>query len=344
MAANVRYPSQQTRTFTLPNFAFGSGQLLPELRLNVITLGAKKTYASGRITNAALLLHNTTGTAETFLSASLGGELFGAGQPLDLSRWFVDIPDMVGFGASSKPSDGLRATFPNYRYDDMVRATHVLLTQHLGIAHLRLILGISAGGMLAWLIGVRHPDFADALVPIASQPAAMSGRNWMQRRISIEAIRNDPEWNGGNYAKNPSRYAITAPLSALFTQSAVRLQEAGPTREKADAEYRKLVERARAGDANDRLYQVEASMDYDPSAELEKIRARVLAINFEDDELNPPRLGVMEPAIARIPGARFMLIPAGPETNGHYSNQLAKLWARYVGEFLAALPERVAAP
>jgi homoserine O-acetyltransferase len=328
-------------TVTLRDFAFGSGQVLPELRLNVLTLGEKRTDAAGRVANAALLIHNTTGTAETFLQPSLGGELFGAGQPLDLARWFVVIPDMIGFGASSKPSDGLRASFPNYRYDDMVRATHILLTEHLGIAHLRVVLGISAGGMLAWLFGVRHPGFADALIPIASQPTAMSGRNWMQRRISIEAIRNDPEWNGGNYTKNPSRYAITAPLSALFTQSAVRLQEAAPTREKADAEYRKLVERSRAGDANDRLYQVEASMDYDPSAELEKIRARVLAINFEDDELNPPRLGVMEPAIARIPGAKFVLIPAGPGTNGHYSNQLAKLWASHVGEFLATLREPV---
>lgn len=329
---------KKTHTVTLSNFTFASGQSLAELRLNCITLGTRRTDASGRIVNAALLLHNTTGTAETFLTPSLGGELFGAGQALDLAEWFVVVPDMIGFGASSKPSDGLRASFPNYRYDDMVRATHLLLAEHLGIAHLRLILGISMGGMLAWLFGVRHPGFADALIPIASQPTAMSGRNWMQRRISIEAIRNDPEWNGGNYVKNPSRYVITAPLSALLTQSVVRLQEAAPTRAAADAEYRKLVERARSGDANDRLYQVEASMDYDPSAELEKIRARVLAINFEDDELNPPRLGVMEPALARIPGgARYVLVPAGPDTNGHYTNQLARIWAPHVAEFLKGL-------
>jgi homoserine O-acetyltransferase len=193
------------------------------------------------------------------------------------------------------------------------------------------------GGMLAWLFGVRHPGLMDALVPIASQPTAMSGRNWMQRRIAIEAIKNDPEWNGGDYAKNPSRYAITAPFSALMTGSVARLQEAGPTREAADAEYRKLVERARRGDANDRLYQLEASMDYDPSAELEKIAARVLAINFEDDELNPPRLGLMEPALARIPRARTVLIPAGKDTFGHMSNQHARLWSAPLAAFLRDL-------
>jgi homoserine O-acetyltransferase len=327
----------QKHTVTLPNFRFASGQVLGELRLNVITLGEKKTDAAGNVTNAALLLHNTTGTAETFLSPSLAGPLLGAGAPFDPARWYVIIPDMIGFGASSKPSDGLRASFPNYRYDDMVRATHALLTEHLGVSHLRVILGISMGGMLAWLFGVRHPGFADALIPIASQPTAMSGRNWMQRRISIEAIRNDPEWNGGNYTANPSRYVNTAPLSALFTQSVVKLQAAGPTREKADAEYKKLVERAKSGDANDRLYQVEASMDYDPSAELEKITARVLAINFADDALNPPELGVMEPALARIAHTRLVLIPPGPDTFGHMTNQHAKVWAGHVAEFVKAL-------
>jgi homoserine O-acetyltransferase len=323
---------RQTDVFTCKDFCFASGQTLPELRLSCFTLGTR------RGNNAALLLHNTTGTSETFLAPGIAGELFGPGQPLDLERWFVIVPDMVGFGASSKPSDGLRARFPNYRYDDMVVSTHLLLTEQLGIEHLKLILGISMGGMLAWMFGTRHPDFADALVPIASQPSAMSGRNWMQRRISIEAIRNDPEWNGGDYPKNPSRYVITAPFSALMTGSVVRLQEAGPTRAAADEEYKKLVERARRGDANDRLYQLEASMDYDPSGELEKIKARVLAINFEDDELNPPRLGVMEPALARIPGARYVLIPAGPDTYGHMSNQHARLWAPPLAEFLRTLP------
>lgn len=328
------WPNQRTHEITLRDFTFASGQSLPELRLSCIMLGTRRLDASGRTTNAALLLHNTTGTAKTWLAPTLAGELFGPGQPLDLAQWFVIVPDMVGFGASSKPSDGLRAAFPNYRYDDMVVSTHRLLTEGLGVDHLKLILGISMGGMLAWIWGVRYPGFMDALVPVASQPTAMSGRNWMQRRISIEAIRNDPEWNGGNYAKNPSRYVLTAPFSALLTQSVVRLQEMAPTREAGDAEYRKLVERARQGDANDRLYQVEASMDYDPSADLEKIAASVLAINFEDDELNPPRLGVMEPALARIRNARYVLIPAGDKTYGHYSNQHAALWREPLAEFL----------
>ena len=242
---------------------------------------------------------------------------------------------MVGFGGSSKPSDGLRARFPRYRYDDMVVSTHRLLTDGLGIRRLKLILGISMGGMLAWIYGEKYPDFMEALVPVASQPGPMSGRNWIQRRVSIEAIRNDPDWNNGDYETNPSRYVLTAPFSGLLTQSVVRLQEKAPTREAGDALYATLVERAKQGDANNRLYQVEASMDYDPSGDLDKIRARLLAINFEDDELNPPQLGTMEPAIEKIPGAQYVLVPAGDDTNGHYSTMLADLWAPYLAAFLA---------
>lgn len=331
------WPDRQDGEFTIKDFRFGSGQTLEELRLSYSTLGTRQFDGDGRVNNAVLLIHNTTGSGQSWLAPTLADHLFGDGRALDLSRYFVIIPDMIGFGGSSKPSDGLRARFPNYRYDDMIHTTYALLTEGLGLGRLRLILGISMGGMLAWLWGGKYPDFMDALVPIASQPGPMSGRNWIQRRISIEAIRNDPEWNNGDYETNPSRYVVTAPFSALMTQSVVRLQETAPTREAGDDYYRSLVERALKGDANDRLYHVEASMDYDPSPELDRIKARLLAINFEDDELNPPRLGVMEPAIAKIPNAEYVLIPAGADTYGHYSTQHASLWSGPLAEFMRGL-------
>ncbi len=323
--------SFEEHVHTIAGFRFASGQTLDALRLRYLTAGTR------RGNNAALLVHNTTGSAESWKAPGLAGELFGPGQPLDLARWFVIVPDMIGFGGSSKPSDGMRARFPNYRYADMVEATHRLLTEAVGLDHLRLLLGLSMGGMFAWMWGSRFPGFTDALVPVASQPGPMSGRNWMQRRIAIEAIRNDPTWKGGAYETQPTIYVNTAPYSGLLTQSVVRLQELGPTREAADAYYRQAVERARKGDANDRLYQVEASMDYDPSAGLERIDARVLAINFADDELNPPELGVMEPAIARMRDAKYLLIPASDKTQGHMTNQNAALWAAALAEFLASL-------
>lgn len=326
--------NQQEHNFTIHDFQFASGESLEELTLHYITLGTPRQAEDGAISNAVLLLHNTTGSGQSWLQPSLADPLFGSGQPLDLEKYYVILPDMIGFGGSSKPSNGLRARFPQYRYDDMVTATHRLLTEGLGIRRLKILLGISMGGMLAWLYGGRYPEFMERLVPIASQPGPMSGRNWIQRRVSIEAIRNDPDWNNGDYETNPSRYVVTAPYSGLLIQSVVRLQEKAPTREAGDELYRQLVERAKKGDANDRLYQVEASMDYDPRDGLGSITARVLAINFEDDELNPPQLGTVEPAIDKIPGAQYELIPAGPETNGHYSTLLANLWAPRLAAFL----------
>ena len=337
MTDKDRWPERQERDFRIANFRFGSGEVLDELRLHYKTLGAPRLSADGSIGNAVLLLHNTTGSSQTWLEPSMADHLFGPGQPLDPEACYVIIPDMIGFGRSSKPSDGLRTRFPRYRYDDMVTLTHRLLTEVLGVERLSLLVGISMGGMLAWLYGGSHPDFVERLVPIAAQPGPMSGRNWMQRRISIEAIRNDPEWNDGNYETNPSRYVFAAPLSGLFIQSVVRLQEKAPTRAAGDALYRQMVDRARKGDANDRLYQLEASMDFDPSHLLDRIGARVLAINFEDDELNPPELGTVEPAISDIPGAEYVLVPAGAETNGHYSTLLPHLWLPHLSAFLNRL-------
>jgi homoserine O-acetyltransferase len=329
-------PSPREGDFAIPNFRFASGEELPELRQHYRLLGEPQRGAGGAITNAVLLLHNTTGDSKSWFTPELGGELFGPGQPLDASRYFVVMPDSIGFGGSSKPSNGLRARFPQYRYADIIVAQHRLLTEGLGIEHVRLVSGLSMGGMLTWLWGAAHPGFMDALVPLASQPGPMSGRNWLQRRMQIESIRNDPGWNGGDYEQQPRHYTLT-PFGGLMTRSVVRLQEMAPTRAEADALYRRIVENARKGDANDRLYQLEASMDYDPSPDLERIVAPLLAINFADDELNPPQLGTLESAMARLRNGRFVVVPAGPRTDGHYTTLHAAQWAPHLGKFMAEM-------
>ena len=330
----TRWPNLREHDLILKDFRFGSGETLPELRQHYVTLGTPQPDTIGRIANAVLLIHNTTGTAKTWLEPSLADELFGPGQPLDAGKHFLIIPDIIGFGRSSKPSDGLRARFPHYRLDDVAVAQHRLVTEGLNIPHLRLVMGLSLGGMLTWMFGGMFPDFMDALVPVASQPGPMSGRNWIQRRINVEAIRNDPEWNNGDYDKPPTNWIRVAPLSALMTQSVVRIQERGQTREKADALYRQFVERAAKADANNRLYQIESTMDYDPSADLEKIKAKLLAINFADDAVNPPELGVLEAGVARIKGARCVVVPASAQSQGHYTSMQAALWKSHLAEFL----------
>ena len=337
-SAQTTWPNQREGDFILKDFRFASGESLPELRLHYITLGTPQRNAAGAIVNAVLLLHGTSGNSTSWLQASLAGELFAKGQPLDATQYFIVIPDGIGAGGSSKPSDGLRAQFPRYRYRDMVEAQYRLVTEALGIRHLRLVLGTSMGGMQTWMWGASYPDFMDGLVPLASQPIAMSGRNWITRRIRIEAIRNDPDWNHGNYEKNPTRYVYTLPLAQLMSENVVRIQEMAPTREAADEFYRKLVEDAKRNDANNQLYAIEAVMDYDPSKALDKIRARLLAINFADDALNPPELNVMEPAIRRIPRARHVLIPAGADTHGHFTYMRAALWKQHLAEFMKTLP------
>lgn len=329
------WPNFRENDFILKDFRFLSGQILPELRLHYFTIGTPQRNAAGEIDNAVLLIHNTSGTAKTWLEPSLADELYAPGAPLDVSQHYLIVPDIIGFGQSSKPSDGLRARFPNFRLHDVAVAQHRLVTGGLGVPRVKLAMGLSLGGMLTWLLGGMYPDFAERLVPIASQPGPMSGRNWIQRRISVDAIRNDPGWNGGDYLKQPTQWTISAPISALMTQSVVRIQEMAPTREKADALYRQFVERAQKGDANDRLYQIEAVMDYDPTPLLGLIKAPLLAINFADDAINPPELGVMEAGIARIPGARHVLVGASPQSQGHYTAMQAAAWQRHLAEFLA---------
>jgi homoserine O-acetyltransferase/O-succinyltransferase len=336
--ADTAWPNRQEGDVVLADFRFGSGEVLPALKIHYLTLGTARRNAAGEIVNGVLLLHGTSGTSKNWLQSTLADELFAAGAPLDAEKYFIVIPDGIGRGGSSKPSDGLRMGFPHYRYVDMVVATHRLVTEHLGLKHLRLVLGTSMGGMQAWMWGEMYPDFMDALVPIASQPIAISGRNWMYRRIGIEAIRNDPDWNGGNYDRNPTHYIYSAPIAALMTESATHYQQVAPSRAAMDALYQKMVAGASKLDANNQLYAIEAVMDYDPSPDLEKIKARLLAINFADDEVNPPELGVVEREIKRIPGARFVLVPASERTHGHYTYNLAALWKQHLVDFMKELP------
>jgi homoserine O-acetyltransferase/O-succinyltransferase len=337
-AKETAWPNQREGDFIIKDYRFASDETLPELKVHYTTLGTAKRNAAGEIVNGVLLLHGTSGTSKNWLLPSLADELFGPGQPLDASQYFIVLPDGVGRGGSSKPSDGLRAKFPHYRYRDIVATEHRMLTEGLNVRHLRLVLGSSMGGMHTWMWGEMYPDLMDALVPIASQPIAISGRNWITRRIAIEAIRNDPDWNNGNYQKNPTRYVYTAPFSALMTESVARLQEMAPSREAGDALYAQMVERAKKTDANNQVYAIEAVMDYDPSKDLEKIKARLLAINFADDAVNPPELDVLAPAIKRIPNAKYVIIPAGPQTHGHFTHLRAALWKQHLIDFLKELP------
>ena len=336
--AQTSWPNQREADFLIKDFQFGSGETLPELRMHYVTLGTARRNAAGEIVNGVLLLHGTSGSSSSWLTPGLANGLFSKGEPLDASEYFVIIPDSIGAGRSSKPSDGLKGRFPHYRYRDAVILQHRLVTEALGIRRLRLVLGTSMGGMQTWMWGEMFPDAMDGLMPIASQPIGISGRNWINRRIRIEAIRNDPDWKGGNYDKNPTTYIYTLPLSAMTTESVVQLQEMAPTREAGDQLYSKLVDDARKNDANNQLYAIEAVMDYDPSKELEKIKARLLAINFADDEVNPPELNVVEPAIRRIRHARHVVVPASRETHGHYSYLRAALWKSHLAEFMKGLP------
>jgi homoserine O-acetyltransferase len=314
------------------DFRFHTGEVLPELRLHCTTLGE----ASGQ---PVLILHGTTGSGSGLLAPAFGGELFGPGQPLDASRCLIILPDAIGHGKSSKPSDGMRAKFPRCNYDDMVAAQYRLVTEGLGIRHLRLVLGNSMGGMHTWIWGVTYPDFMDALVPLASQPSQMSGRNWLMRRAIIDAIRTDPEWNNGNYTRQPGALRVANVFYGIATSGGtLAYQKLAPTREKADKLLDDRLAAPFAADANDTLYQWDASRDYDPSAGLERIQAALLAINSADDERNPPETGIMEREIKRVKNGKLYLIPASDETRGHGTTCLAKFWKQQVQEFLETAP------
>jgi homoserine O-acetyltransferase/O-succinyltransferase len=338
LAADTGLPHRQDALFVAHDFKFQSGETLPELTLGYTTFGTPKRDASGAITNAVLLLHGTTGTGANWLAPSFADALFRPGQPLDANAYYVILADSIGLGRSSKPSDGLKTRFPAYGYLDMVDAQYRLVTEGLGVKHLRLVLGTSMGGMHTWLWATRYPDLMDGVVALTSQPAEVAGRNLLWRRVIVEAIRNDPDWNNGNYTTPPTRFASVVPVFNLLIDSARHLQQIAPTREKTIAYFDQLVQNARKIDANDFLYRWEASRDYNPEPDLAKIRARVLAINFADDLLNPPELQVMERAMAKVTHGRSILIPADDNSLGHQNQSRAAVWGPYVAEFLHQLP------
>jgi homoserine O-acetyltransferase/O-succinyltransferase len=337
--AAAQVPAIAEDDFVLRDFRFASGETLPELKIHYATMGRPRKDAAGVVRNAVLVLHGTGGSSRQFLTPVFAGELFGPGQLLDAERYFVVIPDGIGHGRSSKPSDGLRMRFPRYTYDDMVNAQHRLLTDGLGVNHLALVIGTSMGGMHAWVWGETYPEFMDALMPLASVPTAIAGRNRVMRRMILHAIRGDPAWKNGDYTE-PPKQGLTAALNILLMMGSSPLQwhKAAPTRDAADAWLAEQITRRLATtDANDMLYAFEASRDYDPSPQLEKIRARVLAINSADDLVNPPELGLMEPLIARVPHARYVLLPITDATRGHGTHTVPAIWKPYLAAFLADL-------
>jgi len=318
--------------WVIRDFQFRSGERLAELKLHYLTFGTPRRDAAGRVANAVLLLHATGSSSAPFLTAGFLGTLFLPGQPLDATKYFLILPDAIGHGDSSKPGDGLHAKFPAYDYDDMVLAQYRLVREHLAIDHLRLVMGNEMGGMQTWLWGERYPDFVDALLPLGSTPAAISGRQRIYRDMVIDAIQSDPAWNNGEYTAPPRGLLAAQFAIYLMTQGAGQLQHAAPTGDIADAQFQAWRRRAlRLADANDLLYQFHASKTYDPAPGLEKIKARVLAINFADDELNPPELA---PDLHRLPNARYVLIPASEETRGAATALRARVWRDHLAQFL----------
>jgi homoserine O-acetyltransferase/O-succinyltransferase len=326
-AAAADYPAPTAADYIIHDFHFRSGETLPELRMHYLSFGTPQRDAQGVVRNAVLILHGTTGSGNQFLRPEFANELYGPGQPLDVSRFYLIIPDNVGHGKSSKPSDSLHAKFPKYGYLDMIEAQRQLLTDGLGVNHLRLIFGTSMGGMHAWLWGEEHPDFADALMPMASLPTQISGRNRIWRRTIIDAIRNDPDWKDGQYQGQP--HGLRTALEILYFMSSnpsLRYREA-PTLEAADKTLDKYIaDKIGEYDANDVLYALEASHDYDPGPALERITAPLLAINSADDLINPPELGVLEREIKRVPHGKTIVIPESEKTAGHGTHTIAAIW------------------
>jgi homoserine O-acetyltransferase len=326
-ASAADYPAPTEGDYTIRDFKFTSGETLPELRLHYRTLGKPEKDSQGKTTNAVLIMHGTTGSGAQFIRPEFAGELFGKDQPLDTTKFFIILPDAIGHGKSSKPSDGMHAKFPRYGYLDMVEAQYRQTAEGLGVNHVRLVMGTSMGGMHTWLWGELHPDFMDALMPLASLPTQISGRNRTWRRIVIDAIRNDPAWDGGDYKTQPPSLRTAAEMLWFMSSNPPLRQKEAPTLAKADEVLDKFVEQiVKTDDANDVLYALEASHDYDPGPNLEKIRAPLLAINSADDLINPPELGILEREIKRVPHGRAIVIPFSDKTRGHGSHTLAALW------------------
>ena len=329
------YPPPQTSDYILHGFHFRSGETLPELRIHYRTLGQPRKDALGRVRNAVLILHGTTGSGAQFMRPEFAGELFSAGQLLDAARYYLILPDGIGHGQSSKPSDQLRAHFPQYGYRDMVEAQFRLLTEGLGVNHLRLVMGTSMGGMHTWLWGETYPDFMDALLPLACLPTQISGRNRVWRRMIIDAIRSDPAWLEGDYQAQPSGLRSALEVLYFMSSNPVQRQKESPTLAQADQALDRFVTASmKTHDANDVLYALEASRDYDPGPDLEKIQAPLLAINSADDLINPPELGILEREIGRVPHGTALVIPESDRTRGHGTHTLAAVWKDQLRLFL----------
>ena len=336
--AAIVFPAPERHDFIARNFKFESGAVLPEVRIHYRTVGTPVRDARGRITNGVLVLHGSSGDAGQVLAPSFSEPLLAKGAPLDAGRYFLIFPDNLGNGRSTKPSDGLRAKFPKYNYDDMVTLQHQLVTEHLGIERLRLVIGISMGGMQTWLWGIRYPDAAAGLVPIAAMPAGIQGRNLLWRRILSQAIRNDPEWKNGDYDKPPQGFLSIMPMFDMLVQSPARLAESVRSYADADAHLKDVLEETlEEDDANNILYRFESSLDYNPEPDLDRIRTPLLTILFEDDELNPTNLGTMERLMPRVKTGRMVIIPAGPQTEGHRTQVKAIVWRDHVRRFMDTL-------
>ena len=330
------YPKPVEGDVVLRDFTFASGESLAELKMHYRILGRPQRDGAGVVRNAVLIMHGTTGSGAQFIRPEFAGELFGAGQPLDAGKYFIVLLDAIGHGQSGKPSDGLRAKFPRYGYRDMVAAGHRMLTEGLGVNHLRLVMGTSMGGMHTWLWGELHPDFMDALMPLASVPGQISGRNRVWRRAISDAIRSDPAWNAGDYTAPPPSLRTALQLVWFMGGNPVLRQTEAPSLAKSDEVIDAYVANAlKTTDANDVLYAIEASRDYDPGPALEKIRVPLLAVNSADDLINPPELGLIEREITRVPRGRLVMIPFGPDSRGHGSHTVAKLWKDELTKLLA---------
>ena len=335
-AAAADYPAPTQGDYQIANFTFASGEKLPQLRIHYRTLGQPQRDAHGTVRNAVLILHGTTGNGGNFIRPEFAGELFGAGQPLDAARYFLILPDGIGHGRSSKPSDGLHGHFPHYGYRDMVEAQRKLLVEGLGVDHLRLVMGTSMGGMHTWLWGELHPEFMDALMPLASLPTQISGRNRAWRRVVIDAIEHDPEWHGGDYRTQPQALRTAEEMLWLMSSNPVLRQAEAPTLPRTDAVLDAFItEGLQQDDANNVLYALSASADYDPGPALGEIRAPLTAINSADDLINPPELGILQREITRVPHGEAVIIPFSDKTRGHGSHTIAMLWKQNLEQLLS---------
>lgn len=336
MVSAQELPKPAEGDYLVHNFHFRSGETLPELRLHYATYGKPLTDSAGHVTNAVMILHGTTGSGHQFTSPQFAGVLFGPGQLLDANRYFIILPDAIGNGHSSKPSDGLHARFPHYDYDDMVEAQHLLLTEGLKVDHLRLLMGTSMGCMHSWIWLETYPEFMNAAMPLACLPVQIAGRNRTMRKMIMDAIRTDPEWMNGDYKQQPSGLKTSLDVFLIMASSPLQLQKNYPTRDQADAYLDQFLKTRMASmDANDTLYAFDASRNYDPSAKLDQIKAPVMFVNSADDVINPPELGIAEEQIKKVKRGRFVLLPITDQTRGHGTHSLPAVWKQYLAELLA---------